>query len=198
MIPDIDDCISLMESTGMLENIRDHSFVVANVASLLLDNLDLPADDTIAPPDKNLVIAGALLHDIAKTACLGTSRKHAEEGKLLCSQLGYHEVAEIVGEHVILQDFEPTRQKKGHFSPKELVYYSDKRVTHDRIATLEQRLDYIIERYGDGTSFIENRIRENFARCQELERNLFRYLPFAPGDLEKRLQSFETPLVTVG
>lgn len=194
MTPDISHCISLMQSTGMLDNIRRHSFVVAEVASLLLDHLKLPADHGLEPPQRELVIAGALLHDISKTACLGTSKKHAEEGKQLCIQLGYHEVAEIVGEHVILQNFDPEQQKNGYFHAKELVHYADKRVTHDTVVTLQQRLDYILKRYSDGTAFIENRIRENFLRCQELEKNLFRFIPFSAAALENQLQTNQNPL----
>ena len=57
-----------------------------------------------------------------------------------------NEIAPIVGEHVRLKNY----HLNGAFSEKEVVYYADKRVKHDRVVTLKERQDYIIERYGTG------------------------------------------------
>ena len=167
----------------MLDNIRQHSFVVARVAETIVSNLAAEAGSRLSSLDPELVRAGALLHDIAKTKCLDGSCRHAEEGQQICIDNGYPEVGTIVGEHVILKSFTPERYKQGNFEAREIVYYSDKRVTHTAIVSLEDRLDYIVDRYGDGSSFIENRIRENFQHCLILEKYLFAFLPFAPEDL---------------
>ncbi len=167
----------------MLENIRQHSFMVARVAETIIQNLSIPLEKGIAPPDPSLVLAGALLHDIAKTKCLDGSCRHAEEGEQICIDHGFPDVGTIVGEHVILKSFTPENYRSGCFGAHEIVYYSDKRVTHTTIVSLEQRLEYIVDRYGDGSSYIEMRIRENFQHCLHLEEYLFSFLPFTPENL---------------
>ena len=136
-----------------------------------------------ARPPRDLVITGALLHDIAKTQCIEDFCDHAQIGRDICIDLGYPEIGEIVREHVILASFPVERYEKGTFLAKEVVYYADKRVLHDRVVSLDARLDYIIERYGNNDSARHALIRKNFRRCQELETFLFAHIPYAPEEL---------------
>ncbi len=182
-IPSIQKCLELIDHYEMLDNIRHHSFIVARVAETIVQNMMLPGDKKSRSPDLSLVMAGALLHDIAKTRCLDGSCRHAEEGEQICIEHGFGDVGSIVGEHVILKSFTPDLYKIGCFGAREIVYYSDKRVTHTTIVSLEDRLDYIVGRYGDGSSSIEMRIRENFQHCLQLEQYLFSFLPFSPENL---------------
>ncbi|MCB2218523.1 MAG: HD domain-containing protein [Desulfobulbaceae bacterium] len=163
----------------MLDNIRQHSLLVARVAETLVRYLHAPDVETADVAGVELVIAGALLHDIAKTRCLDGSCRHAEEGQLICEEHGYPEIGRIVREHVILSSFKPDRYRNGIFPAREIVYYADKRVRHDQIVSLQDRLDYIIERYSDHNPLIEQRIKDNFLTCQELEGYLFSFLPFS-------------------
>lgn len=180
-IPSRPTCLALMEQYDMLDNIRQHSLLVAQVAETLVRYLHAPAVETVDVAGVELVIAGALLHDIAKTRCLDGSCRHAEEGQLICEEHGYPEIGRIVREHVILSSFTPDRYRNGIFPAREIVYYADKRVRHDQIVSLQDRLDYIIERYSDHNPLIEQRIKDNFLTCQELEGYLFSFLPF-PAD----------------
>lgn len=186
-VPSIDKCLALMDQYAMLDNIREHSFLVARVAETIVNGLMLPADGKQRKPDLELVMAGALLHDIAKTKCLDGSCQHAEEGMVICTEHDYPEVGNIVRQHVILNDFRRNDYRSGYFPAREIVYYSDKRVRHNEIVSLDQRLDYIIAHYSDGSDHIGNRIKENFNLCLELEHYLFSYLPFEPGDLGVRV-----------
>lgn len=153
----------------MLNNIKNHSQVVANAAkklyALLLSNgkcTDLPEERT--------VVAGALLHDIAKTQCLTENCDHAEVGATICMKHGYPAIAEIVAEHVLLAKHQPERYKKGIFLAKEIVYYADKRVLHEDVVNLSQRCDYIMKRYGGFSNKERHKIiRSNFRKCLELE-----------------------------
>ncbi len=172
-----------MDRYEMLTNIRDHSFIVARVAETIVKGLQLPEKEGAAPPDLDLVLAGALLHDIAKTKCLDGSCQHAEEGMLICAEHDYPEVAAIVGQHVILSSFNADDYRRGCFPAREIVYYADKRVRHTEIVPLSQRLDYIIDHYSGGSDHISKRIRQNFDRCVELENYLFGFLPFEPAEL---------------
>ncbi|MBW1637442.1 MAG: HD domain-containing protein [Deltaproteobacteria bacterium] len=163
----------------MLDNIRAHSFKVGRVAELIIDGLKKAEKTTSSLPARDFVIAGALLHDIAKTECIKTGCLHADRGDEICRDLGYPEIGEIVREHVILKEFTAKLYQQGLFGAKELVYYADKRVRHDEIVSLDSRLDYIIERYGNSDPKREHYIRLNFQQAQELEVYLFNFLDFS-------------------
>ncbi len=171
----------------MLDNIREHSHLVARVAEAIVCGLGDFGDDPVRAADLDLVLAGALLHDIAKTKCLDGSCRHDEEGMHICCHHGYPEVGQIVREHVLLSSFTPDDYQRGRFPAREIVYYADKRVRHNEIVSLEQRYDYIIEIYSRENEAIKKRIRENFDRCAELEQYLFKYLPFSPELLPRKV-----------
>lgn len=170
----------------MLANIKDHSILVARIAVYLAAGL---RSSGIAIPHR-LILAAGLLHDIAKTPCLASKEDHAQEGRRICLAHGFEELAELVGEHVVLTDpFSPLT-----ISAKEVVYYADKRVNHDQVVGLEERQAYIMVRYGHNDPRIYEKIRDNFARCQRIEEKIFRLLPYQPEDLANLLAVIPTPL----
>lgn len=160
-----------MDEHAMLANIRRHSFVVARVAERVHSRLARTVKDADLPP-RQLVTAGALLHDIAKTPCLRDDCDHAEVGAQICQHHGLFEIAEIVEEHVRLRRYDLQRYQKGIFEAKELIFYADKRVVHDEIVSLDERLEYILERYGGKEPDRLVRIRKNFENCRSLESSL--------------------------
>ncbi len=162
----------------MLANIRAHSILVARVAALLVDNIRQPGVSL----SMERAVAGALLHDIGKTACLDTEEDHAERGREICLALGMAEIAEIVAQHVILRD-----TGQAVFTEEEVVYYADKRVNHDQVVSLEERLAYILERYGRNNARRHQAILLNFSRCKALEARIFARLPFGPDEVTARL-----------
>lgn len=182
MIPSHEECGQLMEEHRMLDNIRDHSVIVARIAEFLVENLqehglDIPLD---------LAVSAALLHDIGKTPCLNTQEDHALKGKEICLRHGYHEIADIVEEHVILKDGFPEHP----LSATEVVYYADKRVTHDKIVSLADRLEYIVERYASNSEIRRRAIEKNFLKCRRIEEEIFSYLDFKPENLAERISSY--------
>lgn len=181
-IPSLVDCIQMMEQYGMLANIRHHSLVVARLAEQLQAGLRALSPDR-PQADRRLVISGALLHDIAKTPCLNTNCDHAKAGADICRKHGYPEIAAIVEQHVILGDYDPQRYKSGQFTAREIVYYADKRVRHNVVVNLDERLEYILDHYGKGNPDRQQLIRQNFSKCLTLEHHLFQWLPFGPKDL---------------
>ena len=66
---------------------------------------------------------------------------------------------------------------------KVIVYYADKRVNHDQIVSLDERLAYIIRQYGNGDARIQKLIRKNFNRCVVIEDKIFSHLDFQPADI---------------
>jgi putative nucleotidyltransferase with HDIG domain len=159
-----------MEKYNMLSNIKLHSIVVAKVSHLIASGLRHAGIEISIEK----VVAGALLHDIGKTISLDTSNDHAKIGSEICRENNFHEVADIVAEHVVLKDY----SVDGDYSEKEIVYYGDKRVNHDRIVSLDERENYILERYGRNIEELRNRIKANFLLCREVENKLFKKLDF--------------------
>ena len=192
-IPDIAACAALMEEHGMLANIREHSYAVARIAARLAEELGKTSSQ---PPDLQLCISGALLHDIAKTPCLKSGCNHAKAGGELCRSLGFPDIADIVAAHVILSDFDPARYQQGIFLAQEIVYYADKRVLHDKIVSLPERLDYILEKYSGGDARRQQGIRDNFRKCGELEKHLFSFMKFSHEQLAGQAEpnKFALPL----
>lgn len=190
-VPTISECARLMEQYKMLPNIRRHSLVVARITDLLITSLQDRVDGQLLP-DRQLCISGALLHDIAKTPCLDGSCDHAIAGAEICHQHGYPEIAAIVEEHVILKDHDPDRNRNGVFTAREIVYYADKRVRHDEIVNLNERLDYIIEHYGNCNAKLHELIQANFNQCVQLEGLLFNFLDFSPEHLALKLNNYSS------
>jgi putative nucleotidyltransferase with HDIG domain len=164
----------------MLDNVREHSIVVAKIVMIIARGL---AGAGI-PVSVEKAVAGALLHDIAKTECLKSGGNHAVMGKEICLQHRLDEIAEIVDEHVRLKDY----CQDGNITEKEIVYYADKRVRHSAVVSLEERLTDILDRYGRDNSELRHRIRENFRICETVERKLFARLRFEPEDLENLIK----------
>ncbi len=193
-IPSIDDCLNYMEEFAMYENIRRHSFMVARVADIILQGLQ-SASSVTTPPSRALVVAGALMHDIAKTQCIQEGCKHAEVGREICRELGLETIGEIVANHVVLSRFDQNAYKNGHFSAIELVFYADKRVKHDQVVPLSERLDYIIDKYSNNEAIKEEYIRKNFEQCQKVEQYLFSRLDFSPHDIMSFLPDSSSDLL---
>lgn len=179
--PSRDECLDLMESRGMLPNIRAHSCRVRDVALILGERLMVAG----VPLSLPLLEAGALLHDIAKTACLANGGEHARLGAQWLLDLGYPAVAEIIREHVWLSRHpaEPWPLRE-----VEVVNYADKRVLHDQVISLTQRFVDLRQRYGR-TPEILDRISRNEARSLVLEQKIFAYLDITPADLSNMIDS---------
>lgn len=191
-VPGISECLRIMEQYEMLPHIRLHSIMVARVAECLLAGLQsTPAASGPANHSLRLdtVVAGALLHDIAKTPCLNDRCDHAAKGAEICFELGYPAIGRIVEEHVILREHDPARYERGIFSNREIVYYADKRVRHEEIVSLRDRLDYIISHYGRKNPHLRRLIHSNFNRCVELEKYLFSFIDFPPDELAERVMA---------
>jgi len=172
-IPSEEHCRRIISEMGMLENIVAHSLQVCRVSLLLTNHLGLPG------LNRELIRAAALLHDITKTRSFQTLEDHAETGARLLAELGYPEVARIVGQHVRLDRYPLTSSAP---TDAEIVNYSDKRVLHDRIVPLSERMGYILEKYGSNPER-ERNILLLWEKTEKLEKRLFAGLPFSPGDV---------------
>jgi uncharacterized protein len=176
-IPSEEMCRRMMADLGTLENIVAHCRQVCRVSLLLTDRLDLPS------LNRDLIRAAASLHDITKTRSFRTREDHAETGARLLDDLGYPEVAEIVGQHVRLNRYFASRST----TEAEIVNYADKRVLHDKIVPLSERMGYILEKYGSAPERKRD-ILLLWEKTEMLEERLFDGLPFAPGEISRLLE----------
>lgn len=183
-IPSSKQCVHLINEMKMLAHIVDHSIQVCRVALLLTEKLSL-AGITL---DYKLVRAASLLHDITKTRSFTTGENHASTGDQFLRDLGYPDVGRVVGQHVRLKHYS-TSEEPGE---EAIVNYADKRVLHDKIVSLEKRMEYIFERYGKNQ---ENqlRIQTLWKKTKGLEKKIFSYLVISPEDLEKMLFNENEP-----
>ncbi|MEW6518495.1 MAG: HD domain-containing protein [Thermodesulfobacteriota bacterium] len=181
-IPTVESCLQLMDDYRMLDNIRAHSRVVARVAELITRGL--AQKNGAAELNIDLVISASLLHDIAKTQCLENRCDHARVGGEICREHGFVEIAAIVEEHVLIKS-----NGSGLITEKEIVYYADKRVNHDQVVSLADRLAYILERYGRNNAVRHGLIQQNFAKCLTVEKLIFAGLDFHPEQLAARLMA---------
>jgi putative nucleotidyltransferase with HDIG domain len=164
----------------MPEHIVAHSLQVCQVASCLVDHLSSPELLLDGP----LIQAAALLHDITKTRSFETEENHALTGGQMLVDLGYPEVGNLVRQHVRLDDY----SKPKSFAEAEIINYADKRVMHDRIVSLDERMRYIVDKYGKIPEH-QKRIQILWEKTKVLEKQIFSCLPFSPPELNDHLAS---------
>ncbi|RLB12830.1 MAG: metal-dependent phosphohydrolase [Deltaproteobacteria bacterium] len=175
MIPSISKCMDIINKYQMLDNIKAHSIMVTKVAYILGSFLVKSGNNVSIEK----IVAASLLHDIGKTEAIKSGGDHTEIGMNICLENGFHEIADIIGEHVILKKFD----MQSPCTEKEIVYYSDKRVNHDKVVGLDERLSYILERYAKGNSNMAKAIRRNFAICRKVEKKIFQRISLLPNDI---------------
>ncbi len=169
----------------MPANIRRHSLLVAEVATLLARELGAAG----LALDVELVEAAALLHDLGKATSLATGEDHAELGAAMVIELGYPRLAPILREHTLL---DAERLALG-LNESLLVNYADKRVRHDELVSLTERLEDLADRYAR-TSDQRALLRRFLELYLRLEVEVFARLPFSPAELGARMEIAPRPL----
>lgn len=174
-IPCKKTCYDIIQGHLMMDNIIAHSRMVHNVVEMICRHI------AGKYPHINIELSksAALLHDITKTRSFTTGEMHAETGGELLDSLGFPETGDIIRQHVILDCYD----NNADVNEAEIVNYSDKRVLHDRVVSLEERLDYIYEHYVTDKKFIGQfkLLRE---KTFELEDKLFAEIDLTPDDLQ--------------
>jgi uncharacterized protein len=173
-IPTTDQCLSIMRKNGMPPHIQRHSLVVANIALVVGGQLHARGIQL----DLNLLVAGGLLHDIAKAHCLNTGQNHAMVGGTMVREMGYPMLEPIVAEHIRIHP----EDLEFPLSESLLVNYADKRVKHDQVVSLEERFRDLADRYGH-TQERKSRLQENLDLYLRLENRIFQDLDLRPLDM---------------
>ena len=139
--PCLAQCLDWWEVWGVPENIRRHSNVVARSAYVLgmkMREKDISLDPILAH-------RAGLVHDLDKIDTLDESGAHGALGANFLETQGYHEVGQIVRDHImstILHDDFQSRSWEN-----KLVFFCDKLVEGDELVPFDQRLAALKIRY---------------------------------------------------
>ena len=165
------ECLELLQRFDMPEHIRRHSLLVTEVALFLAGHIN----NNGSRLDPGLVEAAALLHDIGKISSIGTGEDHAVRGAQMLDGVVAPAIADIVRQHISLD----ASQVAGPITESLLVNYSDKRVRHDQVVSIEERYQDLIARYAKSPAN-EQFLRRKLNLYIELERTIFSHLSIAP------------------
>lgn len=177
-IPPHPRCEELLIIMAMPEHIQAHSRLVCRVAMFLTDGLRRAGVEL----DGELIRAAALLHDITKSRSFDTGENHADTGGQYLSHLGYPEVGDIVRQHVTLDAYFAAEAP----NEAEVVNYADKRVLHDQVVSLHERMTYILHRYAR-TPERRQMMIHFWEKAELLEKRIFAFLGFSPDQLRGRI-----------
>ena len=137
IIPTKEECIKILKEQNVPDNLVAHLKAVCEFSLRICDLLEKKGINV----NKDLVAAGALLHDIRKTS----PNDHVVEGYELIKSLGHPEVALLVKRHglshLMDEDFVPKTWEE------KIVFYSDKRVQGSKVVSVDERFEYIKQRY---------------------------------------------------
>ncbi len=167
-------CFALLKKHNVPDHIVEHSRVVHGIALFLCQALNHQGEKL----DQGKVVAGALLHDIAKMDGLEQGKNHSQEGALLLTGMGYPEIGEIIRQHVVLDDGGP----QGGLTEAGIVHYADKRVRHTTIVSVKERFQDLQARYGKSAP-ARAWLEELEEKTRELEKRIFLRLLFEPETL---------------
>ncbi|MBW3021980.1 HD domain-containing protein [Candidatus Woesearchaeota archaeon] len=131
-IPTEQECMNLLEEHN--PRMIEHSVFVKELSLKIADIITQRGINV----NRELLIAGALLHDIKKSH---VGDQHNKLGERFLLELGYPEVARICKNHFFETSPETTEEK--------IVFYVDKITNPFRtLVTVEERLEYIFNKYG--------------------------------------------------
>jgi len=153
-LPTHKQCLRMLKEHHVPSHIVAHSLAVAKLAVFLAERLKAKGVSV----DVNLIDRACLLHDIFRICELKKSdygksdQEIAHGGKTKLQQIKSHEDAA----YDLLKEKYPVlaltvkkhrysalldEKERPHTCEEKLVYYADKRVMHDRIVPLKQRLE---------------------------------------------------------
>lgn len=134
-VPTPGECLRILKEEQVAEPVRCHCLTVASLAASMVDSINKGG----AGLDRELVVAGALLHDLARHL-----PDHARAGASLIEARGYPRVAEVMASHM---DIETTQDQP--LSEAEVVYLADKMVRGCSVVSITRRFAAALERVKD-------------------------------------------------
>ncbi|MFP4168975.1 MAG: HD domain-containing protein [Desulfonatronovibrionaceae bacterium] len=139
--PDAEQCRFLLDKYKTPEHIRAHSITVRDVARLI----GLAAQKSGLEVCLPVLEAAALLHDIGKAYSIRHGGAHSQLGaSIVMEETGNPVIAQAVMHHVFWPEQISVRD---YFTPLTIIY-SDKRVRHNQVVSIDDRFSDLFSRYG--------------------------------------------------
>ena len=174
-VPDEAQCVRLWDKYGMMPHIREHCRAVASVALEIVRRAEergvLPAGRGLT---EDYILAGGLLHDIAKTYTIRHGGSHAQLGAAwVRDETGNPALAQAVLWHVSWPwQNGPLDDAADPLRLPVIIAYADKRVRHTEVVSLEERFQDLMVRYGTDDER-KARIAGYLNRTRAVEQALF-------------------------
>ena len=173
-LPSREECFALLKKYNVPKHIILHSIAVEKLAVLLAKKFNKAGIKV----DTGLVSRASLLHDIDKLQTLkpGFEHLHSKLSKEILEKEGFPLLGKMVSRHLLENILEENAFENWE---EKLLFYSDKRVNHDKTVSLDERFDYLLERYGK-----EKKIFDKITKCkpkvEELEKEIFSKIDITP------------------
>ncbi len=173
-LPSREKCIALLHKYELPPHIIRHSEAVEKLAVFLAKKFN----NSGIPVDVELVSRAALLHDIDKMQTLKPDFKHLHSklSREILEKENFPKLAIIAERHLL-----ETILTENPFDcwEEKLVYYSDKRIKHDQLVSLQERFEYLLETYGKEKEIFD-RISICKPKVEALEKEIFSNLDVTP------------------
>ena len=141
VVPDLAECRKILADYGTPAHVIGHCEAVAHCALVVARALNEKGYDL----DLALIRAAGLLHDVARV-----EKDHQQAGAALLRSLGYPAVAAIIEVHMTYPAFSPIAD----FNETDLVCLGDRLCKFDEYVGLEERMNYIMDKFRDNEEAI--------------------------------------------
>jgi putative nucleotidyltransferase with HDIG domain len=203
-LPTKEEIEQLWDKYHVPQNIREHCKSVRDVALLIAQKLKEKGEDV----NLELVEASALLHDLVRAVNFKEPEKHPGAAKENIEfwkkmqeeypdidhadlaaeflQKTYPELAKVIKSHGVMSKSQDVSAWSWEMK---ILSYSDLRVVHDKITTVDERHRDLKERNGDffhklkektGTDYIEL----IFTQIERIEKQIFGIIDINPEDIK--------------
>ncbi|MBT3304189.1 HD domain-containing protein [Candidatus Woesearchaeota archaeon] len=161
-----EEALDLLKKHGIEGFVLKHVLRVNQIAVYLAKKLKEKGESV----NVELTDIASLLHDIGKKLADSTPMNHIDAGVKILNDEGMKEIGEVIKKHsinaIVEEDKIPTTWEE------KLIFYADRRVIEDKIASLDERITDLKTRYPD----IEKFLGEAVPKIKKLEETIFNIL----------------------
>lgn len=173
------ECMDLLKKYNMPENIIQHTLMVNKIAVFLAEKLYEKGEKIFVPT----VDSASLLHDIGKIKAIkGEAESHVAEGYEILQKENLISEAIICRKHGTLSPLNPITKPKSW--EEKVVYYADKRVLHDKLCSIQERLKDANKRYPQ----YAKEEQKAYAFVEKVEKEIFDIIGIKPDELSKYIK----------
>ncbi len=159
------ECREMWQQWNVPEHIQEHSRMVTRVARRIAEMVKV---GLLPDLDLRVVVAAAMLHDLAKYYTILHGGSHSQIGAAWVQE---HTQNPVLSGAVLHHVHWPFEMNLLNYPVSLIICYSDKRVRHTEIVTLEERFEDLQDRYG-GSDKARKHIQESLEQGQTIERLL--------------------------